>query len=297
MLAVVDWFSLFSEEFFLTRAKLATIWFDKIVLQVPRKDFVGNMIEALAKRDGTSTETQEALYSVWKSPHDFLPRHEFVDPNIWDRADQSIRDSVSAELQSQVRATYGTAVANTFGEQREIALGGAGYLSAIEIWKNLNAMEPSTFVANTDGSKLFDAAVESSVTGEGFHTFSRVASIPIPNLASVSWDHVVDLRNSKYLDNFRTTLNRIGNQISSLGDAELADLVDNLKSSEMERIVRANEPKLGVAILNGLLDNIPGLPINPYSVGKSALHIKKSIEEKRQSGWLYFLLKMQDSSK
>ena len=82
-------------------------------------------------------------------------------------------------------------------------------------------------------------------------------------------------------------------RIAAADEQQVTDIVTELRSKEMERIVRDSEPAVGTAVVKGILGNLPGLPVNPVSMVSSASEIWNNLQRGRKSGWLYFLLKME----
>lgn len=297
MRAILDWYSLATDSLFSGQGKLATIWFDQLVLQIPSEDLLHRVISSFKKDGSFSNETADALSKIWVPAQKIVPGWSFVDPGVWDRVDEETGQLLHEAMQNQIRKQYGDEVAGSYGEAREIALGGAGYLSAIEIWKELNKSEPSIFVANEFGAPVLEKVIYQRLEDSIFGSFSKVASVPIPNLSNIGWDKILELRNNRYFGDFRKTLKTIHDRIAKANENEVREMILELKLGEMESIVRSNEPSVGTAALNGVLDNIPGLPANPYSIWKSTRDVLRAKDRKKKSGWLYFLLKMEDVSK
>ena len=293
MRAVMDWYSVATDGLFSSRGKLATLWFEQLVLQVPSEELLTKCISSLRDQGGFSNETADMLFQIWKPVHEFIPSWTFLSPDSWTNSDPTVSGALIEAIQQDVRKHYPES-AGTYAEAREVALGGAGYLDVIEIWTKLNLSTPCTFVANASGEAILRAVIPTPPDNEEFQTFSRIATIPIPDFSKLSWDQVLELRNDRYFQNFRSALAALRERIAVADDQQVAEIVTELRSKEMERIVRDSEPAVGTAVIKGILGNLPGLPVNPVSMWSSASEIWDNLQRGRMSGWLYFLLKMEN---
>jgi len=293
--AVMDWHSLFwADELFAPQGKLATIWFDKLVLQNTGEDSLEGAINILRETEQFSDATAETLKTIWVPVQTLIPNWAAGNSELLRSSPEDIRETVTTALKKRIRKEYGADFAETYPGIREVAWGSLLYLEAIQIWSTLNKSAPTTIVFNSTNYDIFETVIKSTVEEKSFQSFARVASVPIPNLSKLSWDEVLELRHHPYFENFRIKLSMLNDRLAIAQNEEIADLVSEIRIDEMEHIVRAQEPALGRAIINGLLNNIPGLPVNPYSIGSSVYELWKRIRRRKQSGWLYFLLRMED---
>jgi hypothetical protein len=295
MRAVVDWLTLASTDFIEKRAKLVTLWFDETILQVPRADMVESVIGHLRDKNKFSGETADALLQSWQPIKLHVPNWTYIHGDVWSKSDAELAKKTIAAVEKHLEID--AADKGTYGEFREVALGASHYLDLIDLWTRLNTAAPCALTPDGLGEAVLGAVLEGQKEDDSYQSFSKIVDLPIPDLSLLTWDKVIELRRDRYFENFRKKVSELHAGIAAADRAQVADLISEMRVQEMERIVRARRPAVGKAIVKGLLDNIPGLPVNPFSIGSAAKTIYDQIKGGRESGWLYFLFRLEDVGK
>jgi lysozyme len=146
----MDWHSLFwADELFAPQGKLATIWFDKLVLQNTGEDSLEGAINILRETEQFSDATAETLKTIWVPVQTLIPNWAAGNSELLRSSPEDIRETVTTALKKRIRKEYGADFAETYPGIREVAWGSLLYLEAIQIWSTLNKSAPTTIVFNS----------------------------------------------------------------------------------------------------------------------------------------------------
>ena len=294
MIALSDWLSIVNNVLEQPFSKLATIWYDSIALQVPIPDLVEKYITALREKGTLSSEASRHLAGVWRPLQDSLPDYRFLANDPFQNEDLDTVHRMGDVIRSQLRGVDGD-IAETYEELREVAWTTAGYLHVLDTWARLNKDDQCCLLADADGEEVLRTAIPRLPSEGEFNTFRRVVAIDVPDLDALSWDHVLELRHHPYFENFRTVLRSLHGNVANIGEQELHSYISEMKLSEMERIVKAERPYIGRAMLKAFVGNLPIPLLNPFSMASSAMDLLHQHQRAATSGWLYFMLDLKDT--
>jgi hypothetical protein len=110
----MDWHSLFwADELFAPQGKLATIWFDKLVLQNTGEDSLEGAINILRETEQFSDATAETLKTIWVPVQTLIPNWAAGNSELLRSSPEDIRETVTTALKKRIRKEYGADFAET----------------------------------------------------------------------------------------------------------------------------------------------------------------------------------------
>jgi hypothetical protein len=295
--ALLDWISLCSHDPFEVYCKVATVWYDKLIWQVPRPEMIEGVIQDQVEQRHMSSGVADELLRLCVPIQSQLPGYRFVE-NALERSDphlSRIAFEVAAEI---VRGNHPDVSEEDYGFQREVSWVGVGLIDTVTAWSALRSSEGCQLLATEYEQRVFHEAFGAVVPHDGFELFSEVALHEIPDFAQMSWEAVFELRHHPFLQQFRTKLFGLQQMLDSEEHRNGVDLVDEIQRHDLEEIARLARPNIGRTIIKGVVSNFPlPIPINPASLGLSIKDVVTAYEQKRRFGWLYFLMDLRHLSK
>lgn len=113
------------------------------------------------------------------------------------------------------------------------------------------------------------------------------------DFANLSWESIIELRNSEFTKNFRIKIIELAEKYSNEDNPDQFsnDLTDYIEDSKFDFIGK-KIPKTRQSILTGIGSNLPSpILINPIGVASSISDINKNKKIKNEFGWLIFIQK------
>lgn len=291
--AYMSWLSLAQDRLFTTPGRLATIWFDSVLLQLPRADLINNVVDHLVQQGAMDSPTADELLKIWTPASRVLPDYKFLhDPWCADNAElvaETQRITIDA-----TKSEYPEMSVDDPAFRHEIAWAGAGLLDAIKTWCVLNSKQGCNLLADERENTLVDR-VFGSPDSSGMNLFSEIAAERIPNLDALSWARVLELRHHPRLEAFRKKMVALQRYARSSGKVVTAGDIADLEIYNLRALARDVQPSAGSAVIKAVATKMPlGLPINPLSVATGIGDITNTFERERRFGWLYFLIDLGD---
>jgi hypothetical protein len=288
-----SWLRLFDDHFpFGTSGKLATLWFDEIVLQVPREDAIkGAMQYALSCSD----RVQEELEQIWIPVTKRLPDYHFLERPFKSKKKElisvacKVTDEETKKEWSKQRAKFSP---KDFGFLHETAWASAGLIDAVNVWMRLNEKSPFVFLPTLRERKVLQQIFSEATQRKPLELFSRILTCRIPDLSKYSWDKVIELRHHDFLDRFREKMVELSSELSLMHEKRGArNLIDEIFRADMEQMIKLFRPSPKLSAFEAFASNVPlPIPINPLGIIISANEIRKQRAVLRKYGWLYFLI-------
>lgn len=113
-------------------------------------------------------------------------------------------------------------------------------------------------------------------------------SSSVPDFGDLSWDQIFELREDRFIKNFRDKISSIIKESPN----EISSIIEPKILKGLWDIASYANPNVGETVLNGFLTNLPlPLPVNPYGVYRA---VKDVVDTKRQAnnnGWMFFIQK------
>lgn len=268
---------------FSLEGKLATLWFDNLLLGTG-EELVEKVMEDVAEKEHWSVDTFKEMKKIQISSESLLPSISFMDESIIEDdyfkvATDILEDKYANELSNP--ATYG-------GAMHEISWGGFGVANSVKYWTLLNAKENCTFLP-MDLEQQMLGKVFGSTTDMNYGNFSDIITAIIPDISEYSWDEIIEIRHHSYWSQFRKKLTDLS---ESAGDTKLEqELLEEIVRRDLAEMAQHFRPQVAKNIVKGIMSNIPlPIPINPVSVVCTGHDIMKEIDFDKKYGWIYFYL-------
>jgi hypothetical protein len=175
------------------------------------------------------------------------------------------------------------------GYDVQMAEGAAGSaVDAVLLWERVNAEMPCVLQTNAcerialTSAQAFSAG--SDVSSGPFKLFNA----EIPSLRHVSWSQIVAFRKDGSLRSLREKFS--SSFEAAGGDAEqTAVLFDQSEQDALDAIVDGSRTNTKQVVIESIVANVPGLPVNPVSVMLGLRDAVRSYKKNSHHGWLYLL--------
>lgn len=265
---------------FETEGKLATLWFDELLL--PADDsLIRSVINDVAQKEKWSKDTLNEVLKIQVTSTKLVPRtlfsEDIVNDSKFEASVQIYKEHYRKELASS--DTYA-------GAMHEITWASAGTTDSVKYWMLLNAKERCTFLPMTFERQLLQKIFVKEGNAQ-FSNFSNIISSFIPDITEYSWDEIIDLRCHPYWVKFRAKLSELSDE--NLDPQIAREIFNEVLCKDMTEMVQNMKPQIGRSIIKGTICNIPlPIPINPISVICTGRDILKEIDFKKKYGWLFF---------
>lgn len=285
--------------------KLATLWFDQLILQIPGEDTIRAMIEGKLH---CSISSQKELCRIWLPLTKCLPNYEFLDNAFQSKELKMIRAAKQITYEELKKLWIergfddssfpaGRGLAYTFARYR--TLSSAALVDSIESWARLNEKSPCTFLPTLREQKILQEFFSRTVERKPFDLFSEFLIQKIPDLNSYSWDEIMKLRNHEFFNRFREKMVRLCAQLRCVPNTrELRSVFDEILRDDMEKMMNLFRPSPRLSAVKAVVSNIPlPIPINPLGIVFTAKELRKQIAASKKYGWLYFLIDLPKQTK
>lgn len=214
---------------FSLEGKLATLWFDNLLLGIG-KELVEKVMEDVAEKEHWSVATFKEMKKIQISSECLLPSVSFMDESIIEEdyfkvATDILENKYAKELSNPV--TYG-------GAMHEISWGGFGVANSVKYWTLLNAKENCTFLP-MDLEQQMLGKVFGSTMDMKYDSFSDIIIAIIPDISEYSWDEIIEIRHHSYWTQFRKKLTELS---ESIGDKKLGqDILEEVIKKDLIEMV------------------------------------------------------------
>lgn len=274
--------------------KLATMLFEDVILQVPGAHDVDYLLHAAVKRRYMAPEVIPRLGSIWSPVHRRLPEYEWMGRYLkgdW-RGNELLESAIArvppiAEMPAGVLPDY----------PPDLPIGDSKmYLALVEgaaVWTVLSAMVPTTMMCNSIEAE----AIELFFSGGGKiprDSFRGLFAWPVPAIGDLSWERVLELRESALLERARTKLKEAHRLMGRGYTRTAADVLEDVYASDLDRIgkmIGLGCPRMTlIAVMSK--DSLP-LPIHPALVSAGADRAVERYSSEEKIGWIYFLFARQ----
>lgn len=287
--AYASWLRMFENEFPFKSDKLAILWFDEIILQVPDKMDISSVTKIVAEKEdwntSTFTEFRRLLVPVTK----YQPKYRFLS-NPWQSKNQRLVDTAWRITVEETKKMAPRVPENDPGFRHEVAWAGAGLIESVNLWFALNTQNQCSFLPESREHLVLQELFSSATMKKPFDIFSEIMIHKIPDLKSFSWDEVVELRHHTYFNEFRKKMVELYEMLDSVDSKSIPRLVGEISQMDMKEAFLSFRPSFRKSLIKTIASNIPmSIPINPASALFSMKDFKKELDFSKKYGWLYFL--------
>lgn len=261
------------------RLKAACLLYDKLVF-VGSKNLGRGRLEYAMESENASARAIDDLVSLVDGSDDLAPKfsiYGFGDDLSewpWDSAPKVLIDATSEVLSEAYGCDISTEGTNAYDGYKH-----GGYLmSDILFWERY--FPQASYVGDKWSELVLKrVSTKSDNLDRDIHKWAE----PTTDIfSSIKWDDVVDLRKSPYLSLFR-------GKFAELARSNATDDIMSAYYRALEELSRIYEPNVTADVVIAVLGNIPGLPVNPVSVGSGIAAIRKSWKNRKRFGWALFI--------
>lgn len=271
--------------------KFAVLFFDEVIIQVPRADTIARVLASLVDGGMLSHSVARELDSVWRPVQALLPDYEFL-KKPWEHKNDRLVELARTVTVEETLAEYPDIQGQAL--QHEVAWAGAGLIEAVATWSVLHARRPCAMLADRTEARVLEGVFRISAPSSAHALFSEVMESRLPTPGNLSWERVFELRSSRFIDAFRRKISELDRLVKETADGrDIRAVLDELERHDLRELALAMKPDARSAWARALATNLPlPIPLNPLSVALSAADVKSAYDRQRRFGWLYFLLEL-----
>lgn len=271
-------------------SKIATIWFDEIVVQPNYEDKVLMDLSGIKTKEYLKQCIEEFGESVNLNKDTICELSKSI--VLLDKYLKSWKTymNTSDEVEDYKLVYYANKVIKEKFYKYDEIYTTPGILSGINAWTELRKLEDVSFIPNIAEKLVLDNMFKCSFQCNEYELFNKIIDFKIPDFNEISWDKVIELRNHQFLENFRTKI-RLLNESFNKNDTKITkEIIEEISRKDMIEFINLSKPAPIKTTIKAIASNIP-LPIpNPYSIYLSADDVKQQIDFSKKYGWLYFYL-------
>ena len=292
--AFISYSSAIFQDIYGSFGKTASIFFDRIIIQVPRDDFLEKIFDRQVEDKELTQEIADALKQIWIPVHSILPEYQFLD-NPWENEDKILIEIASDVTIANTKGGDESIDVNHPGFRHEVAWAGAGLIDAVVTWNCVHSISPCTILPDSRERNVIERLFGLTQPSEDVTLFNEITENEIPGFASYQWEKVVEMRSSQFLENFRKKLSELLYLTQKSDNKSALEILKEIELKDLRELAKSVEPSKQSTIIKSILSNIPlPIPINPISVGIGIKDVRDSFDRKDRFGWLYFLMHLRD---
>jgi hypothetical protein len=302
--------ALTNDEFTSDHLKLCFLWYDEVLFEDLGRFSEDRFFETLVGEESNSREVIKDLSDIIRplskrvSENAIGNREEIFSEGYPRWKDEKYYTYPSPENASQFAhnclltsieqewggrlSTNPVAVNHAEGRAR-VAVNG------VKLWERVNAELPCMFQASSDEKLAMLAARQFSFRLEELPTPFSLFEIAVPSLATVSWPKVIGLRRDGAIDSLRKKIAQIHSQVKYDLEAGV-QMLEMLEAESMGRIFGKARPNVKKVAIESLLANIPGLPVNPFSMFFGLRDTLGAVKDQNDLGWFYLLRDLKNAA-
>lgn len=284
----ISYLGIFNKDIFGAFGKLATIWFDEIILDLPNPVLLEKVIAYGAEKGKISEKITNDFLKAWKPINEYCPKYKWkAIPSI--RKDKELTNLAYKVVYEATKKEY-PGEENTYGFIREVAWGGAGLINSINAWKKIHAKIPCSYLAHQLEAEVIKRTFAKDQENM-FDIFSEYANYKIPDLSNIPWDKVFELRCHPYLEAFRRKLS----SLQEVNDSKLIiEIVKEIEKKDMKQLTLLCKPAPIKMAVKTICSNIPVPYVNPISILTGIADLINEIKKEKKYGWLYFIFDLEE---
>lgn len=276
------------------RLKAGTLLFDRLLfVNMPEgslPDYVTSFPFESDRTELVSEKSKKKLSNCWASTTGRAPTFSIygdfsgtrdLSKWPWHSAPDLLKNSTKAIVERLYHATAADDSTATQAGYEAYKYGGY-IMSEILYWRQF--FSGAAFLGDGTTEEILR-----SVCAKDQSHDAKWSDVEVPGFDRLSWDDVAELRQSDYLKGFRNKFFELSREGRS------AQLMDEYRGA-LERLADYCRPHIGRNAVLGILGNVPGLLINPISVGTSVFAVVKDLELRSQFGWVFFVRDLQRAS-
>lgn len=280
-----------------TRAKLATLWFDEVVLQVPDEYAIYADTEIwLANNCSTSTLNQ--IRKIWVPIFKYFPEYNFIryrEPGYMEKITKEnpiiyrVMNLTRRMKIAETRQRYPNS-STSMSDFNGLTPGDMGIVDSVNLWLAINHTSPCTFVPDNQEHYILQRLFSNTNKSTEIDVLKEIFSGSVPSLTDVSWDKIIELRHHNFFNSFRSKVQEIQDKIASGDLRTVREIIDEMRRKDIQEMIDLFRPAPVFTTIKAIASEMPlPLPFNPFSLLMSISEVRKEIDRSRKYGWLYFL--------
>lgn len=287
--ALIGWANACEPDLLGCFGKLATILFDELVFQVPTEDILRGALEGCAEHGVIEGRVVTELLRFWTPIQSCVPTYKFLEDGL-NPKDNTTADLVWEGVLRRYRPEFpedtdGAALAH------ETAWVTAGIIDTFSAWSALYSQKPCSLLATDLEKEVMSQVFAQADKPTDVECFSDIMQHLAPDLTATEWQRVLELRNSRFLEQFRRKMVELQRCVQIDDSRKTSEILIEMERRDLEEIARLSRPAPPTTILKAVLSNLPlPIPINPASVGLGIKEAMDAYNRAERFGWLYFLL-------
>lgn len=306
MKCLFSWESFAECSFWNPSAKLATLWFDEVILQATAKGVTQDLSSKQAKKENWSQATLDEVNAIWVDVHKYIPEYDWagitsilagreksLPYNATYGRSSEVRNAVIEDWKQYVREHEPQCPIDEFDAQFDISKNfqvNRSISESIDIFFDLRSKMDCTFLSGTTEDRVLRKILHKPPQKSEFDVFQEFTSTMLPDITNWSWDKTMEIRNNPDIISFREKITSIWHALDSRDVVRATNILMELFYSDLEKFFTKYRPDPSSTLLKGVLSNIPlPIPVNPFSVYFGAQDAARAYQASREYGWLYFI--------
>ncbi len=196
--AYLGWQRLCNDDLFGATGKLATLWFDELILQLPSPDLLPSVV--YGPKGSEFKPVAKDLLRIWKPIQSELPSYSFLSlpgnrfvanlwrsrwfrktfglwgwKNPWEHKNKELVHAAQEVTEEAIKRDNPGTSYRTPGFVHEVAWAGMGLIDSVNAWSALNALQACSFLADEEESAVVNKVFASKL---GDKTFDRFPVFP-----------------------------------------------------------------------------------------------------------------------
>ena len=280
-------FQLMRDDFpFNFAGKLASLWFDELILQVDKK-VKNSVLEMVAEDENWDSATLQELKSIWTPITKYYKDYKFLShyKQVEDaRLIETVRGTVQKRLLQEK---------NSWARIREAAHEEIGILESVSLWMLLNESKPCCFLPIHE-EQLVVKNLFRLANKQNFELFKNILVYKMPDVSHYPWSQILEYRVHPQYESYRRKMSEVSFLLNTEeNNTAVEELIEEIYKNDMEKLVKLLRPSLRVETIKASASVIPlPVPINPISLFSTAIDMKKKTEAMKRYGWIYFHMEL-----
>lgn len=267
--------------------KLSYLWNEKICLPFPR-DFSEYIIEASIKGHELSStserELRESIVAIDEALLDNDPQDDTMDTQI----------RVVAESISRLEEENSDEPGGYLDIEKAVTVGALMIFKTLKNWYLLKKKHICSFYGILSEYKSFNQIYQKCRGHAKIDALSEISGIRLPSLEVTPWEKIIELRHSPYIDNFRSKIDFVVDQLKSGEEKSANAVLEEIVSKDLRELARKVRPNTRTILLKGVAGMwFPFIPISPVGLATTINDYQKEKKKEEDFGWLYFVLDME----
>ena len=264
--------------------KLAVIWFDELLVEWNVAGLRNSVLPRAIDAGEMSVDIADRFGALCTDAYGFIDTSVLL-PWVIDSPGRNVLNhAIDFVAQCNIPS----------GDSGKSAADHFAYLRAavsLATWHSLNANRTCSLLATPIEDNVISKVTAAASEANGFHLFHEVSTVRIPDLTSLPWDRVLEIREHPHAESFRARMRRLAADIHGGEYSDSIEAFEEIERRDLREIARLCQPAPLSALFRMITGNIPlPLPVNPISLWIGAREVRRERRMQETFGWIYFLM-------